>query len=190
LILSFFILGLETNQAQSSLNCGAIVDGFRFCSTSSVVSTKSGEHIILNLSLQNMTDKSLNIQKGGTFNELFGVKLIDLKGTRVLSIFETLKKKQESHTLSESEAGILLQFCCINKMPAKRTIAPKEEVKWELNLDDFYDLSGKGEYTLYLSRRIAILYGGEAYVYRNKILTFNVAKTIEIPLKAIKIRLE
>ena len=65
LALTFSVLGqddkLQNTQAELAKKCSPIIEGLQFCTTTPTVSVKSGGHVTVNVSLQNMTDNIIPV---------------------------------------------------------------------------------------------------------------------------------
>ena len=152
LALTFVAFGQNDKQQQVEpiKKCSPIVEGLQFCTTTPVISLISGGQVHIDISLQNMTEKSLSIIHGN-FYDFYDTKVTDSSGNKVYSFRETILKKYKEKTATPEEIGELLP---INSMPRTITLAPQQEYKVQFNFSDFYDFKTKGKYKIDLNRKI------------------------------------
>lgn len=137
-------------EAQKTKKCSSIVEGLQFCTTSTFVSIKSGEKVTINVSIQNMTDKTISIANGN-LSDFYNVVVTDLSGDKIPSFTEKLKKEVDEGKIPLED---LIRALPINSSPQKVILVPQQELKIEFNLSDFYDLKTKGKYQIEISRKI------------------------------------
>jgi len=208
LIISLVIVGvgqsskpvqkiLEDKKQESQKKCGDVVEGLRLCTTSSVVSVKIGESILIDLILQNVTEEAITIPMYGGFYTLYNVTVKDSDGNKILSRLESVKQKVQN---KEANEGELLQFLPIgsNRHGFQKDLLSQEEMKIQFNLKDFYDFKEKGIYHVEISRKVGkdlfiqlvdfkdtnkIKEGSEIEPSgNNQSLKQNESKSVEIPL--------
>jgi hypothetical protein len=131
--------------------CSSVVEGLQFCTSTSNISVKSGEGVRLGLSFQNMSPENISIVNGG-FKEFYNVTVTDSNGRRIYSYSEELDKRANEGKATMKE---LIEALPVGSVAKSITLAPKEELKIEINLSQFYDLKAKGKYSVKMSRKIA-----------------------------------
>ena len=152
LALTFVALGQNDKQEQIQpiKKCSPIIEGLQFCTTTPVVSLVSGGQVHIDISIQNMTEKTVSIIHG-SFYDFYNTKVTDSSGNKVSSFRKIILKKYEEKTATPEEIGELLP---INSMPRTITLTPQQEYKAQFNFSYFYDFKRKGKYYIEMNRKI------------------------------------
>jgi len=129
--------------------CGMPVEGLRPCVITPAVSVTAGESVIVNLSIENLTDKTFSLGNGPVNS--YEITVTDSKGDKVLSFTEQLEKKVDEGKIPVED---LIKSLPVNSSPGPAPLEAKQELKLEFNLSQSYDLKARGKYQVEISRQI------------------------------------
>ncbi len=141
---------IQENRTAPAKKCSPIIEGLQFCTTTPFVLLNSDGQILIDVSIQNMTNKTLSVIHGN-FYEYYKTAVTDSGGRRVSSFREIILKKFHENTATPEEIGTLLP---INSSPRTITLTPQKEYKAQLNISDFYDFKTNGSYRIKMKRII------------------------------------
>jgi hypothetical protein len=161
-ILIFTLVVVVRGQSQSSSvkteklqsqniqkKCSFVNEGLQFCTSSPFVSVESGESVMLNLSLQNMTKQNVPVIVS-RLDDYYNVIVTNSKGDKIYSFSEALQKRFEEGKVSLEEVIASLPVNTRKKI----ILAPNQSLNFQANLSQFYDLSSKDKYFVEISRKV------------------------------------
>lgn len=135
---------------ESQTKCGNSAGNLQLCTTTSFITTKLGENLPLRLIVKNLSDKPISVIKA-SFDDIYEIKVSDFRGNRISSKKEVLATKINK----TAEEKALVEELPLNSSPQNIQILPKQDLRLEYNLADFYDLKSKGKYHVEISRKIS-----------------------------------
>lgn len=140
--------------------CSTTLEGFQLCTTSLEVSAKLGEKIIVSMVLKNTTQDDLWVMPDSVFNPIYLTQIdeydiMDQDGIKLLSKYDSLKKKDEDHTISQEESSTLFSMCCIDRgSRGGYQLAPNKVLRYEVDLSDVIEFPKKGKYYVGMGTRV------------------------------------
>ena len=163
LILGLMVLVLGQTSSSNFANnqisnelCSSPTHGLQLCTSSSSIVVKSGQNVLVNLTLKNISKENILASSIGPFDPQYKFVVKDDSGNEILSTLETLKRKMENHTISKEESSKLFELCCIDGGSRGDLQLPKNQsTVFIVNLSSDYDLTKKGKYHLEIIRKIA-----------------------------------
>jgi hypothetical protein len=130
-------------------SCGKPIEGLRPCVLAPDVCVSSGEDVVVNVSLENLTDKVVTLGNGRVNS--YEISVTNVKGQKLLSLIEELKKKVDEGKIPLDD---LIKALPINSSSGSTPLEPKEELKLEFNISQTYDLKLPGKYFVQIVRKI------------------------------------
>ena len=84
---------IEEYNRETKCRCSEITERMQFCASISQIALESGNKIVVNTLLKNVSDKAIKISMVGDFNTFYDVNIKDASGNKILSNEEVLAEK-------------------------------------------------------------------------------------------------